>query len=144
MTGFGAKSGLPELPDFGGRQICAKVDPELFFADSAGVEAARAKDLAGLCASCPVKDLCLEYAVEHAVEGIWAGTTTAQRRAMRRRAKKTLNEQQRRSRENRATVHALAEKGLTARQIVDQTGIHEQTVWRALRAHRGRPERSAA
>lgn len=132
MTGFVTQPGLPELPDFHGQQACLNLDPGLFFADSPGVEAARARDLASVCNECPVVAQCLEYALANAVEGVWAGTTTAQRRRLRKRAR--VNSQQQRAQQHRATVRDLARKGHTSAQIIATTGIHEQTVWRTLRA----------
>lgn len=143
-AGYGSIVGLPELPDFGGRQICSTVDPDLFFPDKPGQEAIHARKLAPMCQACPVKDLCLKYALEHSVEGIWAGTTTRQRRQLRRDSGARIDSQQARAAKSRATVHTLAAKGLNARQIVDQTGLHEQTVWRALRAFHADAHRDVA
>lgn len=123
-----------DLPDFEGRQACLQVDPDLFFPDQPGQEQFRAKEVRDLCGACPVVEACLEYALATSVSGVWAGTTTAQRRQMRRRARVTTNPQQQRLVENRRTVRDLTRKGLTAAQIVAQTGIHEQTVWRVRRA----------
>lgn len=131
-----------ELPDLGGSGPCRDVDPELFFPDES-LEEARAKELMSLCDGCPVAERCLEYALSRAEAGIWAGTTTAQRKKIRRRARLN-NPQQQRTAATRAQVHALAAKGLTSRQIIDQTGLHERTVSRAMRSFRGQPERSAA
>lgn len=41
---------------------------------------------AALCASCPVQTECLDYALRHNVEGIWAGTTPRERKKLRRYA----------------------------------------------------------
>jgi Zn ribbon nucleic-acid-binding protein len=38
-----------------------------------------------LCSHCTVRPECLSYAIEHRLEGNWAGTTTANRSAIRRR-----------------------------------------------------------
>lgn len=47
------------------------------------IEAAKA-----LCADCPVRDLCLAWAVPQAdLEGIWAATTPPDRRRLRRAAR---------------------------------------------------------
>lgn len=66
----------------GGR--CAEVDPELFFAEYAGDKhSTHAKKI---CATCDVKDACLEYALRmRPIEdfGVWGGTTEFERRAIR-------------------------------------------------------------
>lgn len=124
-----------EVPDFGGQQLCNKVDPELFFPDES-LEDQRAHELMPICGACPVRDKCLEWALSHSEAGIWAATTPAQRRRARRKAGTRVQTQQQRAAATRRTVRDLAGKGLSARQIVDQTGIHEQTVWRAMRALR--------
>lgn len=37
-----------------------------------------------ICHACPVEDVCLQHAVEHGEdEGIWGGTTEAERKALR-------------------------------------------------------------
>jgi WhiB family transcriptional regulator, redox-sensing transcriptional regulator len=64
---------------------CAQADPDLFFPiSSAGralVQIAKAK---AICAACPVRQPCLEFALEHdLVHGIWGGTTPAERQAWR-------------------------------------------------------------
>jgi WhiB family redox-sensing transcriptional regulator len=44
----------------------------------------------GICAFCPVKADCLNYALEHRIEdGIWGGASEEERRAMRRQASTT-------------------------------------------------------
>ena len=65
---------------------CADVDPDVFFPnDGAGVIAAQK-----VCAGCPVKDQCREYALaNNIVYGVWGGTSERQRRRIlrdRRRA----------------------------------------------------------
>jgi WhiB family transcriptional regulator, redox-sensing transcriptional regulator len=68
------------------RGACRREDPELFFpveltrpAPLQRVSAARA-----VCGRCPVRRSCLAYALRTGQEGIWGGTTTDERRAMRR------------------------------------------------------------
>ena len=55
-----------------------------FFPDKADVGAiAKAK---AICATCPVADECLSWAIEsNQAEGIWGGHTPKERRAIRRR-----------------------------------------------------------
>lgn len=38
------------------------------------------------CQQCPIKNLCLEYAIKHnETEGVWGGMTISERRALRRK-----------------------------------------------------------
>jgi WhiB family redox-sensing transcriptional regulator len=61
---------------------CREEPPSLFFpSDGVGVEIARR-----LCASCPVKEPCLEYALLHRIDhGVWGGTSERERRRILRR-----------------------------------------------------------
>ena len=56
---------------------CNNHPPAVFFpSDGVGVEVAKE-----ICASCPVKEPCLEYAIEHRVDhGVWGGASERQRR----------------------------------------------------------------
>lgn len=58
---------------------CQTTDPEIFFPEGRGsTDSIIAKRL---CNQCPVKDLCLEYALLDRVdEGVWGGTTYHERR----------------------------------------------------------------
>ena len=63
---------------------CAEVDPDLFFADFKGDKHAHVAKR--ICATCEVRDTCLEYALNIiAVDdfGVWGGTTEAERKAIR-------------------------------------------------------------
>lgn len=63
--------------------LCRQVDPDLFFPEAGSNMTKRAKRV---CASCPVMDECLDYALEHrGVLGIWGGTTESERGKMQRR-----------------------------------------------------------
>ena len=71
------------------RRRCADIDTNVFFPnDGAGVIVAQK-----VCAECPVKDLCREYALANNItHGVWGGTSERQRRRIlrdRRRASKT-------------------------------------------------------
>lgn len=66
---------------------CRDEDPELFFPVSelgpGASQAARAK---AVCARCPVRAQCLEYAVDNGLDhGIFGGTTESERRNLLRR-----------------------------------------------------------
>jgi WhiB family redox-sensing transcriptional regulator len=55
---------------------CRSADPEVFFpTDGVGVEFARA-----ICAKCPVRRACLEFALDHRIgHGVWGGTSERER-----------------------------------------------------------------
>lgn len=60
---------------------CRNEPPSRFFpSDGVGVDAARQ-----LCATCPVKSMCLEYALRNKIDhGVWGGTSERERRRILR------------------------------------------------------------
>lgn len=69
-------------PEWVSQAVCAQVDPSLWFPDKGGNNAT-AK---AICRCCPVITECLEYALAQdiAPEGIWGGTSSTERRRVRR------------------------------------------------------------
>jgi WhiB family transcriptional regulator, redox-sensing transcriptional regulator len=68
------------------RGACRGKDPELFFPPSARGPAARQlAEAKTVCASCPVRAQCLEFALATGQDfGVWGGTSEDERRAIRR------------------------------------------------------------
>ncbi|HYP46036.1 MAG TPA: WhiB family transcriptional regulator [Propionibacteriaceae bacterium] len=69
------------------RGACLRVDPELFFpvgtTGRAHRQAERAKHV---CADCPVREACLDFAVTAGIEhGVWGGYSEEERRGLTRR-----------------------------------------------------------
>jgi WhiB family redox-sensing transcriptional regulator len=66
---------------------CRDVDPELFFpAGNAGPALLQISQAKLVCAACPVRVACLDWALDsHQEAGIWGGTSEEERRALRRR-----------------------------------------------------------
>jgi WhiB family transcriptional regulator, redox-sensing transcriptional regulator len=63
------------------RAACRGTDTEIFFPANADEEA----EALSICATCPVRAQCLDYAVRNReTYGIWGGTTPDQRRRIRR------------------------------------------------------------
>ena len=60
---------------------CREIPPGTFFpSDGVGVEVARR-----ICAECPVKEPCLEYALLHRIDhGVWGGASERERRRILR------------------------------------------------------------
>lgn len=62
---------------------CRDRDPDAFFPVTPGDERAALR----ICSGCPVRQDCLEFALEARVRfGIWGGLTEKQRRSLRRTA----------------------------------------------------------
>ena len=61
---------------------CAERPPQLFFpSDGVGVEVAKR-----VCTDCPVKQVCLEYALVNRIDhGVWGGTSERERRRILKR-----------------------------------------------------------
>ena len=62
--------------------LCRDKPPAVFFpSDGVGVDRARK-----ICASCPVRELCLEYALDNRIDhGVWGGTSERERRRILKR-----------------------------------------------------------
>ncbi len=65
------------------RAACAGFDTAFFFPEDEDEAATGAREI---CARCPVREDCLEYALANRQdEGIWGGLTGGERRRLRRR-----------------------------------------------------------
>ena len=67
--------------------VCAQCDPEVWF-PVRGQGAPQATDRAlRICGECPVRDECLQYALEtEQLHGVWGGTTARERKQMKKEA----------------------------------------------------------
>lgn len=72
-----------KAPYFDGTQPCAQVGGDLFFTEDETNSQFDMKFLRDLCNSCHFKQPCLDYALRHSVEGIWAGTGPKERSRIR-------------------------------------------------------------
>lgn len=77
---------MSNYEDWRQRAACRDVDPELFFPVSDTGPGARQADQAkAVCARCPVREQCLDYALDTGLDhGIFGGTTETERRELRR------------------------------------------------------------
>lgn len=65
---------------------CQREDPELFFPISAkGPALDQVSAAKAVCRRCAVRPVCLSFGLETRQEGIWGGTTSEERSAMRDR-----------------------------------------------------------
>jgi len=66
---------------------CRDVDPEVFFpVGSTGPAVRKIAEAKAVCRGCPVRLVCLQYALAtHQDDGVWGGYDEAERRELRRR-----------------------------------------------------------
>ncbi|HEU5484130.1 MAG TPA: WhiB family transcriptional regulator [Microlunatus sp.] len=66
---------------------CQEKDPELFFPiGTTGPAVLQLEEAKRVCASCPVKSLCLEWAMLARIDyGVWGGLSEDERRTLKRR-----------------------------------------------------------
>lgn len=63
---------------------CIDADPEVFFPP----EGVNIREARAICATCPVQEQCLEYAIVNKIEfGVWGGMSVHQRERLARRMK---------------------------------------------------------
>lgn len=67
------------------RALCAEVDTDIFFPPKGGTARAALR----VCAACPVREDCLQLALDLHADGIWGGTTVLQRRDLQRERART-------------------------------------------------------
>lgn len=72
---------------FNGTQLCSEYDTEIFYPEEyTDADVAQAKSI---CGDCWIKEECLSFAIKiNEKEGVWGGTTPAERRRIRRRLRK--------------------------------------------------------
>ena len=72
-------------PDWRMAGACLTADPELFFPIAEGtITKKQVAQAQRICADCPVRQQCLDFAMRtREPAGIWGGTTEAERQALR-------------------------------------------------------------
>jgi len=102
---------------------CRGTDLGLFFPEG-GESAGPARQV---CAACPVRQPCLDYAITNRItHGIWGGLTERERRALRSRWVRATR------RERDRDVTAAAAAGYTAAAIGRSFGLSRTSVIRVL------------
>jgi len=84
-----ARPARDRLPDWRDDASCRDADPELFFPDG-DIRSARdrVKTAKLICRDCPVRTICLSWALASGQEhGIWGGLTEDERRRLPRRSR---------------------------------------------------------
>lgn len=118
-------SSLPDPPAWREHGACRGVDPNIFFPER-GESCVEAK---AICAGCPVRGECLDYALDLGEKfGIWGGTSERERRRMRptRRAGRADSW----SAERRRQVQSMAAQGMPYAEIARDLGVSPRTIFR--------------
>lgn len=118
------------MADWQDDAVCATTDPDLFFPDIRDP----ARLAKRICNSCPVKQECLDYAIQAGEEfGVWGGTTEIERRHMMTlRLRNTGGKPQ----IDRVKFWQLHDAGLTALEIAAELGCHADSVSRMRQERR--------
>jgi len=110
--------------------LCSQVGGDGWFPDKGGAT----RDAKAVCARCPVRDACLEYALATEQRfGIWGGMSERERRAERGRraaaaARLARPDMLPRTAQRVAAVAELTAEGMTRAQIAARLGITERAV----------------
>jgi hypothetical protein len=117
---------LPLLPEASCKGI---INPNLFFPESREQEAKCLPIVRAICAGCPERKECLDYALkEQIAHGIWAGTTPAQRgfgQGFRNRKTGQMNRSD--------AIRSLYALGRTPKEIADTLRIELAYVTQVLK-----------
>lgn len=73
------------LPAYTGTEPCATLGIEYFCYENAQIERLHKKTIQEACASCPMLDACLNWAIYNEQHYYWAGTGPKERAAIRSR-----------------------------------------------------------
>jgi len=114
---------VPALAGWRYRAACRGAELKVFFPDR-GESAEPARQI---CASCPVRQPCLEFALRHAItHGIWGGLAERDRRALRTRQAGAARQ------ERDAAIAAASAAGYTDAAIGRAFGLAATSVSRVL------------
>ena len=77
---------VDDVADWRARGACASADPDLFFpAYASGLSLRQERRAKAVCARCPVREECLQYALDSAQPvGVWGGLNAAELTRIRR------------------------------------------------------------
>lgn len=118
--------------DWADDAACRDMDPEIFFGHGDAMTVEETDRAKAICAECPAREACLDYAVRTNQQwGIWGGTTRGAR--MRLRSKWIRDNRGRvnaEAQERTAEARRLANLGCTSDQIAAQLGVHLRTAQR--------------
>ena len=94
LFAFMSSNAASQISEFFDDSACKDADTSVFFP----VSDTFAGEAKAICATCPVAEQCLEYAISsHQSDGVWGGLTAQERHRLVRRRQKIAREQRERS-----------------------------------------------
>lgn len=132
LTWTGSDVYTPMQPAWKASAECADLPTDLFFPDTGGQSVPDVAAAKTVCERCPVRQECLDYAVDRGERwGIWGGLTYTERRTVRR--KRFGNRDTPEIVKGRSTAVRLAAYGADRQAIAEHLGVSATTVDRWLR-----------
>jgi WhiB family redox-sensing transcriptional regulator len=128
--------------DWRASAACRYVDPDLHFpiAHTPGwLE--QIDDAKQVCAGCPVRKACLEWALKTGQSaGVWGGLSERERKGLRRPRATSLDK----CLSQRAWIEKQLDAGVTQKSIAGQLGVDKTAVSKAVRLFSAEREQAAA
>jgi hypothetical protein len=114
---------------------CRETDPDLFFPEGRGGAVTTAlKQAKKVCGTCPVRALCLDWAVTTGqTAGVWGGLDEDERLPLRREHVDQRTSAYARCIDAQDLIERRAAEGKSHRQIGDELGVCHSAVGRAWR-----------
>lgn len=109
---------------------CRTVDPELFFPSGHGSEVTAMEEQAKqICSGCPVREECLDAALEAGdYTGVWGGLSEKERRGLIRNGPTAFL----RCLEDQEYIEAQVNRGIPRRDVAAELGVSYEIVRRAV------------
>jgi hypothetical protein len=85
----------PKYPKFTGSEPCRSTDPEAFYPED--YEPSHYATIKRICAECPMREPCAEYAIWFEALGYWGGLSPSDRRRLRQQRGITIRSELRQS-----------------------------------------------
>ena len=117
--------------------LCAQVDPELFFPE----KGQPSRDAKKICATCDVREQCLQWAMAaNQRHGVWGGLTARERSSLAGGGDSHVTA---RNTEREDTIFQLHTASVPPTEIAQRFEITERSVHRIVKKARQRRQRSA-
>jgi WhiB family redox-sensing transcriptional regulator len=134
----------PAAPDTNWREsaACRYVDPDLHFPKANTPDGLKQlKDAKRVCAGCPAREACLEWALSTGqTAGVWGGMSERQRKGMRRPRETSLDK----CLSQRVWIEKQIARGASQNDIARQLRVDKTVVSKAVRLFNAEREQAAS